>query len=917
MISTNKNIGISLIILIGLFGLLYFSTGVFGSARINLTITTNPNLEDGLVIHHTFDGSDLRDNVTDRSGNNNDGMLSNYGSTTTRPGILGQAIDLSGANTSRRIIGNSDSEVDNMMEMTVSVWIRPDGNGDATQSLFAKNDIDELWIGTYSDGGAEYRRSYTSIDVRTVWNADQIIDNEWNHVVFTIASSTSYSDNKMFVNGEEASVLTSSSLNAVGSVISDASFTYYIGNRDGPSRAFSGLMDDYRVYNRALSDAEILRLYQLGATTKINRTLATNPNLEDGLVAYFSFDSDALELASGSGGSPQTNTGWVAAGSVVEDASAGSDTWANPSNAGTSDNSDAVATTFNGSPSTIVFETRYLKATNFGFSVSGVVDGIEVRHETQGTAFATENENGVFLVNELGTIGSTNRATGENLSFFESIYERGGASDLWGDTWSPSDINDTDFGFVVNFDGSIPSGNSGTVSVDALEMRITYTPSGSGAAFTTALNLANASLNATGTVATSTPGKIGQALRFGYGDALDVLDDNSLDLNDFSIGGWGRLETIGNYQYIVSKIDPGSSQGNYFLYYDNLTTNVYCGYYSGADRETTYDFTAPKGEWVHYFCTYNSATDELKIYMNGVEVSSATFTQTPSTNTGNLRIGDNEALGASWHGKLDDIRVYDRALSEAEVLRVYQLGATTKVNKTITTNPTLKDGLIAHYTFDGNHTDWASTTGGNMEDISGNGYWGDIQDTMTSVDNNRIGVIGQGLYLNGTTDYVRNLDNSWEPTVEANDTASIAYWMRFVDDGSGFMAPAAFGDYDDAITPYLRNGTGNRYDLCVAAASSGQDTCPAALNDRLEEGVWYHVVGTYDQANVRLYLDGVEVFSVAETNQINLTSTALCMGGHQGNFCGTDQFNGTLDDVRFYDRALSAEEVKRLYGLGQ
>ena len=76
------------------------------------------------------------------------------------------------------------------------------------------------------------------------------------------------------------------------------------------SQLFNGLIDDVRIYNRALSAAEISRLYGLGATTKIAKTITTNPDLEDGLIGHWTFDgSDLIENAvdrSGSG-----NTGYL------------------------------------------------------------------------------------------------------------------------------------------------------------------------------------------------------------------------------------------------------------------------------------------------------------------------------------------------------------------------------------------------------------------------------------------------------------------------------------------------------------------------------------------------------------------------------------------------------------------------------
>jgi hypothetical protein len=72
--------------------------------------------------------------------------------------------------------------------------------------------------------------------------------------------------------------------------------------------------------------------------------------------------------------------------------------------------------------------------------------------------------------------------------------------------------------------------------------------------------------------------------------------------------------------------------------------------------------------WAHYVVTYNGAT--LKMYVNGVLIQSAaltTFTGDTSTHT----IGSWVTNSNRWRGYFDDVRMYTRALSDAEVLEIY------------------------------------------------------------------------------------------------------------------------------------------------------------------------------------------------------------------------------------------------------
>jgi len=86
--------------------------------------------------------------------------------------------------------------------------------------------------------------------------------------------------------------------------------------------------------------------------------------------------------------------------------------------------------------------------------------------------------------------------------------------------------------------------------------------------------------------------------------------------------------------------------------------------------------------------------------------------------------------------------------------------AATVFNLTLTTNPTLEDGLVGHWTFDGPDVDWASTTA-EIKDRSGNNNHDDAQGGMTSATSPTTGVMGQGMSFDGVDDEITiplNLD---------------------------------------------------------------------------------------------------------------------------------------------------------------
>ena len=80
------------------------------------------------------------------------------------------------------------------------------------------------------------------------------------------------------------------------------------------------------------------------------------------------------------------------------------------------------------------------------------------------------------------------------------------------------------------------------------------------------------------------------------------------------------------------------------------------------------------------------------------------------------------------------------------------------------------------------------------------------------------------------------------------------------------------------------------------------------------QDVWYHVVFTWQDTTLSIYVDGELNNTAACTSGINSTANTIYLGNHTTANVGV---NGAMDEVRVYDRALSATEVKLLYDRGR
>ncbi|HYK50479.1 MAG TPA: LamG domain-containing protein, partial [Terriglobales bacterium] len=75
----------------------------------------------------------------------------------------------------------------------------------------------------------------------------------------------------------------------------------------------------------------------------------------------------------------------------------------------------------------------------------------------------------------------------------------------------------------------------------------------------------------------------------------------------------------------------------------------------------------------------------------------------------------------------------------------------------------------------------------------------------------------------------------------------------------------------------------------------------------LTTNTWTHFAGTYDGMTLRLYVNGTQVASRAQTGPIAISTNALQIGGDSiyGQY-----FPGKIDEIRIYNRALSATEIQ-------
>lgn len=152
--------------------------------------------------------------------------------------------------------------------------------------------------------------------------------------------------------------------------------------------------------------------------------------------------------------------------------------WINPTNAEVQDNIDATQTV---SIPSVAGDYDILKCTTYGFNIpnGSIIKGIEVQARAK-KVITAGSPTIFFLLLELykaGTIGGSNLAANTAVTTSYVFYSFGGPTNLWGRTWTSDDINNSGFGngITAGISGGI-KGQSGTLNIDVVEMRVTYIP---------------------------------------------------------------------------------------------------------------------------------------------------------------------------------------------------------------------------------------------------------------------------------------------------------------------------------------------------------------------------------------------------------------------------------------------------------
>jgi hypothetical protein len=318
--------------------------------------------------------------------------------------------------------------------------------------------------------------------------------------------------------------------------------------------------------------------------------------------------------------------------------------------------------------------------------------------------------------------------------------------------------------------------------------------------------------------------------------------------------------------------------------------------YNGSTWIVTSASYSPLGAgWHHYAFSFSDVTNELKIYIDGTLVNTTTITDSIDySGLGTATVVGRHGGGAAIYdldGRIDDVRIYNYALTQAEIAVIY--------------------GLVGHFRLN-------ETTGTAVADASGAGNAGTLTGTASwtaAVKSN-----GHRFSYTDGDDYITIANSSSLQDVQEEDY-SLACWFKpeSIPPGSGSANNATYGLITkNGLTMGL--GYTNNQKFTVGHVFADSSFVQMETANTFAPGSYYHVLAIVRRAagTVSLYVNGQleATQSFAANKAAYEQGTATWKLGIANPGAGSYKYaaDGTLDDARLYNRALTAQEIAALGG---
>ena len=708
-----------------------------------------------------------------------------------------------------------------------------------------------------------------------------LADSKWHHLEAVKNGATSIS---LYIDGHLAQTTT---VTATGTM--NTSSILYLGvDSTGNYNYWNGWQDEFMIYTYARSAAQIKT--DLLDPVAVLIGYSANDRLTQGLVGYWKMED--VNDSSGNSVTLTNNGTTTFVGGK----------YGNASNYNGSSQYLSTATTISG-VQTVSFWANPASTTD---NYINLASGVYI-NSSSGTISATGVTSPTIYVN--GAISSTIAAstwslvtvttnTAISASSFEtgrangSYYGNGSKLDdvrIYNRALSPREVRD-----LYNW----APGPVGYWNFDEHSGQTINDTSGNSFA---------ATLGANSTASTDDPvwttGKYGGGLNFdGVNDYVNVGNMGTFPSTG-SISFWMNPNVIANYNNVFDT-DNNLNAGIRFEEDSTGKFSVVIAYVGSPDIHTYLASGLVTNVWRHVTLVWNTGSNTVVGYLDGIQVFSEAQTNWPSTLPA-VRMGTGYSSARFWNGKLDDVRIYNYARTQKQIVEDMNAG-----------HPSVGSPVgsaVGYWKFDEGAD---NTCPGGTNDACNSGSVGSALDgpqtgmatpaTSTSGWTNS-GKFGKALLFDGTDDKIAIPDHA-DFTLPGDFT--IQAWIQTTSSGGTIL-----GSYTNTGDIYWQfENSGGHPQLLYKVTQDGATQSILGTGKLINDGAWHHVAGIRDGSTLYAYVDGV--LDNTATDKLTTSINPVNPTNIGNSTTPANYFTGTIDEVKLYHYALTADEIRLDYNRG-
>ena len=392
----------------------------------------------------------------------------------------------------------------------------------------------------------------------------------------------------------------------------------------------------------------------------------------------------------------------------------------------------------------------------------------------------------------------------------------------------------------------------------------------------------------------------------------------------YSASLWFKFDdhTQNSSQVLLANNYTSSNKGIQ-IWYDNRsgisTKALRVNSWAGSSVSTNTASAITDNNWHHILVTSSGASGTLTVYLDGSSLATASLGSVSSTAPNqDLAIGGrviSSSVDSPIDGKLDEVAIWDVALSSADATAIYNNGSPNNLTASGSYDTDRSSDLQGYWRFEEN-------TGTSIADTSGNGNTATLTNGPTF--NTDVPVAYSNSYsvsIDGSNDYLKT---SFAPSGIGTGDYSIGLWFNMTsgatEDHPYFFAFGANASSTGSTYQGLgltgRSGDGYKVRVNNYYSSSYTQSASSSTSD-VTAGTWYHLLLVRSGNTLTVYKDGSSFLTLSNSD---VSSNDLSLGSEfrlgYGYGAASRYIKGLIDEVGLWDVALSAADATAIYNSG-